>query len=343
MAQLEQRAETAERLLHDLTPMGSEYAGDPMRCYVYARDHASDLQKMLVEAIGKQRQLECTVGDLDAQIQALTAEMETNKAAREAYKASFAESVASLCWVEQVLGKALGYPRYKDDAKHFPDATESDGVCVGDNTAESLADEIVKRLAEAKEDARQVMDDYQDLGRVSIEREDALKAEVENLTAALREQEETTARWQDAANMDQVLVNLRRAETAEQQLAASQAEVVALRLVLEKARTPSRFYPEKVSYCPVCDQGETVGEIEHQPHEPDCIIGQVLATPSAVAERARVRDAKVKECLEGIIANRVADGGVCNARDAMAGCGCSECLAREALAALGGKDAEGQQ
>jgi hypothetical protein len=46
----------------------------------------------------------------------------------------------------QVLGKALGYPWFKDDPANFPDATEEHGVCVGDHVAESLADEAAKRI-----------------------------------------------------------------------------------------------------------------------------------------------------------------------------------------------------
>jgi len=41
--------------------------------------------------------------------------------------------------IEQILGKALGYPWYKDDPKNFPNATEADGVCVGPETPWSLA------------------------------------------------------------------------------------------------------------------------------------------------------------------------------------------------------------
>jgi hypothetical protein len=41
--------------------------------------------------------------------------------------------------IAQILSKALGYPYYKDDPKNFPDATEADGVCVGDHTACTLA------------------------------------------------------------------------------------------------------------------------------------------------------------------------------------------------------------
>jgi hypothetical protein len=41
--------------------------------------------------------------------------------------------------IEQILGKALGYPWYKDDPTNFPNATEADGVCVAPNAAASLA------------------------------------------------------------------------------------------------------------------------------------------------------------------------------------------------------------
>ncbi len=46
----------------------------------------------------------------------------------------------------QILGKALRYPWYKDDQKTFPKATEKDGVCVGDQVAESLAQQAANRI-----------------------------------------------------------------------------------------------------------------------------------------------------------------------------------------------------
>ena len=46
----------------------------------------------------------------------------------------------------QTLGAALGYPRYVDDPTNFPDATEADGVCVGDHVAETLAVEAAERI-----------------------------------------------------------------------------------------------------------------------------------------------------------------------------------------------------
>lgn len=56
----------------------------------------------------------------------------------------------------QVLGKALGYPWYKDDQANFPGADESNGVCVGDHVAESIADEAAKTISRLREDAARV-------------------------------------------------------------------------------------------------------------------------------------------------------------------------------------------
>lgn len=48
--------------------------------------------------------------------------------------------------ISQILGKALGYPRYCDDPKNFPDAIEADGVCVGDQVTATLAQEVADRI-----------------------------------------------------------------------------------------------------------------------------------------------------------------------------------------------------
>lgn len=53
--------------------------------------------------------------------------------------------------IEQILGKALGFPYYKDDPKNFPTATEADGVCVGDHTAWSLAMCAADKIKELEE------------------------------------------------------------------------------------------------------------------------------------------------------------------------------------------------
>ncbi len=54
--------------------------------------------------------------------------------------------------IEQILGKALGYPWFKDDQENFPNATEADGVSVGDHTAWSLACEAADKIKEQKEE-----------------------------------------------------------------------------------------------------------------------------------------------------------------------------------------------
>lgn len=46
----------------------------------------------------------------------------------------------------QALGKALGYPWFKDDQVNFSGATEANGVCVGDHVAESLVGEAAKEI-----------------------------------------------------------------------------------------------------------------------------------------------------------------------------------------------------
>lgn len=60
-----------------------------------------------------------------------------------ALETAYARTNAEVC---QVLGKALGYPWFKDDQKNFPGATEAGGVCVGGHVAETLADEAAELI-----------------------------------------------------------------------------------------------------------------------------------------------------------------------------------------------------
>ena len=55
---------------------------------------------------------------------------------------------------EQILGKALGYPWYKDDQKNFPGCTETDGVCTGGHTLVTLAMEAAKRISNANKETQ---------------------------------------------------------------------------------------------------------------------------------------------------------------------------------------------
>ena len=56
----------------------------------------------------------------------------------------------------QTAGMALGYPWFKDDQKNFPDATEHDGVCIGEHVAETIVAELASRYAEANERIKQL-------------------------------------------------------------------------------------------------------------------------------------------------------------------------------------------
>jgi hypothetical protein len=48
--------------------------------------------------------------------------------------------------VQQILGKVLNYPWFKDDQKNFPGATEQHGVCVGDHVTETIAEEAAAKI-----------------------------------------------------------------------------------------------------------------------------------------------------------------------------------------------------
>ena len=68
--------------------------------------------------------------------------------------------------IEQILGKALGYPYYKDDPDIFPKATEADGVCVGVETAWSLAmiaADKIKELEDKVEELKESVAYYSDM------------------------------------------------------------------------------------------------------------------------------------------------------------------------------------
>lgn len=64
--------------------------------------------------------------------------------------------------IEQILGRALGYPRYCDDQINFPGSTDADGVCVGDQVAASLAmqaSDLVAQLRAALAEAERERDE----------------------------------------------------------------------------------------------------------------------------------------------------------------------------------------
>jgi hypothetical protein len=103
-----------------------------------------------------------------ANITALLDTIEREAAEIERLRRGAGKSNDEVC---QVLGKALGYPWFKNDQLNFPDATEEDGVCVGDHVAESIADEAadtIQRQAAEIERLRGALRDIQ----IEAERED---------------------------------------------------------------------------------------------------------------------------------------------------------------------------
>lgn len=60
--------------------------------------------------------------------------------------------------IQQILGKALHYPWYKDDQVNFPGATEEDGVCVGEHVVITLAMEAAKKIEELERKYKELSD-----------------------------------------------------------------------------------------------------------------------------------------------------------------------------------------
>ena len=59
--------------------------------------------------------------------------------------------------IEQTAGKALGYAWFKDDKKNFPEATEADGVCIGEHVPGTIVAELVSRFTSLQADHARVL------------------------------------------------------------------------------------------------------------------------------------------------------------------------------------------
>lgn len=96
--------------------------------------------------------------------------------------------------IEQTLGKALGYPWYKDDQKNFPGSTEKDGVCVGEHVAESIASEAANRIEKLTKENEGLKNELARLnGQTNFACEcGGTKVEVQKLT----KENEDNERWQ---------------------------------------------------------------------------------------------------------------------------------------------------
>ena len=87
------------------------------------------------------------LNELVRQRNAVIKERDEARAEVERLRRSFSECDNR---IQQELGKSLGYPQYKDSQEHFPGATESNGVCVGDHVGETLAIEAASKIRELR-------------------------------------------------------------------------------------------------------------------------------------------------------------------------------------------------
>ena len=128
-----------------------------------------------------------------------TCYMETTQEARKLIEAKATNLrqkwIAQNYELEQILGKALGRPWFKDDQVSFPGATEADGVLVAVETVEDLAAEAATKLAEVtrlKAALIEVVAALREAGRGSVTRAMRVDAPLRKALAALAaEQQES--------------------------------------------------------------------------------------------------------------------------------------------------------
>lgn len=158
-------------------------------------EEVDDVTEEQVARAGKIREwqtVKLLVSDGQALLAALRASMaesalrqgETERLRRQA------DGYARECHeVEQALGKALGYPWYKDDPDIFPGATGEDGVCTGVHTPAGIAAEAageIGRLRADLERANQSAENFRTSARLRQGRLDTAMAETDRLRDLLR-------------------------------------------------------------------------------------------------------------------------------------------------------------
>ena len=89
-----------------------------------------------IDGIDMPQELGQILDEYDGQIKHKDAELATLRAEKDRLRRVCSEYNDE---VSQILGKALGFPWFKDDQENFPGATEENGVCVGHFVAQDLA------------------------------------------------------------------------------------------------------------------------------------------------------------------------------------------------------------
>lgn len=160
-----------------------------------------ELNEMLDGAIREIRRLEAALSLQIDERAVARLRQERDRAVVEAdrLRAAVIEAEHEL---QQVLGRALGYPWYKDDPENFPGATEADGVCPGDHTGASLAAEAAARLAKVEAERDTLRDRLTEYERPEKWPEGSQMRHVQDLVHALniaKRREQAAESERDAA------------------------------------------------------------------------------------------------------------------------------------------------
>lgn len=102
--------------------------------------------------------------------------------------------------VDQVLGKALGYPWYCDDQENFPGTKLEDGVCTGDNCPESLLGQAAQALMSLSGKAKSLVVDESVNVPCTAALEVELQALVKYFEKKAKENEERAAKKEASLN-----------------------------------------------------------------------------------------------------------------------------------------------
>jgi hypothetical protein len=117
------------------------------RASAYSMQAQADLAFLLGEVERLQK-------ENDSLAAALQDETDQGEAARERAERAERERDAALKDVDecqQIAGKVLGYPWYKDDQKNFPNANDANGVCIGEHCGSSIVQELANALIKRRE------------------------------------------------------------------------------------------------------------------------------------------------------------------------------------------------
>jgi len=141
----------------------------------------------------------------------------------------------------QALGRVLGYPWFKDDQDNFPGAIETDGVCVGEHVAESIADEAAGKIVAQAARIAELQAFIDSATATAIQKADAAEARALKAEGLLEGHATWKAAFIEAQRSDIADVN----EEMNRLRALLEEAVKGLEWALDKARADHPHYPER--------------------------------------------------------------------------------------------------